>query len=69
MPVRGGDHISSSIYLHLAYNVSDLMYHSVCLAEYRRLVIRDSVDESLRQICEGRSSSWKQERTRMMYIS
>ena len=53
MPVRGGDQMSSSSYLHLAHNVSYLVYHFVCPAKYRRVVVSDTVDESLRQICEG----------------
>jgi putative transposase len=34
-----------------SHNVSILMYHIVCVAKYRRLVISDDVDKVLRQIC------------------
>ena len=35
-----------------SHNVSILMYHFVCVAKYRRLVISDEVDHVLRDICE-----------------
>ena len=34
-----------------SHNVSLLMYHFVCVAKYRRLVITDEVDQVLREIC------------------
>ncbi len=34
-----------------SHNVSILMYHFVCVAKYRRLVINDEVDKVLREIC------------------
>ena len=34
-----------------SHNVSILMYHIVCVAKYRRLVICDEVDKVLREIC------------------
>ena len=42
-----------SIYIHKSHNVSNLVYHFVCLTKYRRIVITETVDESLKQICEG----------------
>ena len=47
-----------SEYLHGGHNVSDLVYHFVCPAKYRRVVITETVDESLRQICEGIELRW-----------
>jgi REP element-mobilizing transposase RayT len=35
-----------------SHNVSILMYHFVCVAKYRRLVISDEVDQALRAVCE-----------------
>lgn len=45
--------MKESSYLHLSHNVSNLVYHFVCPAKYRRIILDISVDESLRQICEG----------------
>jgi len=45
--------MKESSYLHLSHNVSNLVYHFVCPAKYRRIILDKSVDESLRQICEG----------------
>lgn len=42
-----------SIYIHNSHNVSYLVYHFVCPTKYRRIVITETVDESLKQICEG----------------
>ena len=42
-----------SIYIHNSHNVSNLVYHFVCPTKYRRIVITETVDESLKQICEG----------------
>ena len=42
-----------SIYIHKSHNVSNLVYHFVCPTKYRRIVITETVDESLKQICEG----------------
>lgn len=45
--------MSSSEYLHCAPNVSNLVYHFVCPAKYRRVVIDKNIDESIKQICAG----------------
>ena len=45
--------MSESGYLHASHNVSNLVYHFVCPAKYRRLVFTDPVDETLVQICSG----------------
>ena len=42
-----------SRYIHLSHNVSNLVYHFVCPAKYRRVIYNRSVDENLKQICEG----------------
>ena len=34
-----------------SHNVSILMYHFVCVAKYRRLVISDEVDAVLKDVC------------------
>ena len=34
-----------------SHNVSILMYHIVCVAKYRRLVITEEVDEVLQKVC------------------
>ena len=34
-----------------SHNVSILMYHFVCVAKYRRLVITEEVDKVLREVC------------------
>ena len=35
------------------HNVSIIMYHIVCPAKYRRVVITSEVDKKLREVCEG----------------
>ena len=42
-----------SEYLHSSHNVSNLVYHFVTPTKYRRLAISETVETSLRQICEG----------------
>lgn len=42
-----------SRYIHNSHNVSNLVYHFVCPTKYRRVVITENVDESMKQICEG----------------
>ena len=45
--------MSESEYLYASHNVSNLVYHFVCPAKYRRIIFTESVDESLVQICAG----------------
>ena len=45
--------MSKSIYVHRAHNVSNLLYHFVCPAKYRRSIFTKPVEEALVQICEG----------------
>lgn len=43
--------MSESEFLYLSHNVSNLVYHIVCPAKYRRIVFDENVEEHLRQIC------------------
>ena len=40
-----------SIYIHKSHNVTVLLYHLVLPTKYRRLVIDDTVDNLIRDIC------------------
>ena len=40
-------------YIHSAYNVSNLIYHSVTPTKYRRLAITETVEACIQQICAG----------------
>ncbi len=42
-----------SIYIHKSHNVTVLLYHLVFPTKYRRLVIDDTVDKLIRDICMG----------------
>lgn len=48
-----------SRYVHKAHNVSVLMYHLVCAAKYRRVVMSEHVDEVLRQACLEIEKRWE----------
>ena len=41
-----------SEYIHKSHNVSVLIYHFVCPAKYRRVVIDDEVDKVLKETCQ-----------------
>lgn len=41
-----------SEYKHRSHNVSVLMYHFVCPAKYRRVVIDEGVDRVIKETCE-----------------
>ena len=43
--------MSESQYLHKSHNVSVLLYHFVCPAKYRRVVISEAVDTSIKEVC------------------
>lgn len=45
--------MGESGYVYLSHNVSNLVYHFVCPAKYRRIIFTDVVDKALVQICEG----------------
>ena len=40
-----------SIYIHKNHNVSVLLYHIVCPAKYRKVVLTDEVDKVLKATC------------------
>lgn len=40
-----------SIYLHKSHNVSCIIYHLVCPSKYRRVILTEAVEKSLREIC------------------
>ena len=48
-----------SRYIHKSHNVSVLMYHLVCAAKYRRVVMSEHVDEVLRAACEEIEKRWE----------
>jgi putative transposase len=43
--------MSESEYIHKSHNVSILLYHYVCPAKYRRVVISKEVDMTLKETC------------------
>ncbi len=43
--------MSESEYIHKSHNVSVLLYHFVCPAKYRKVVISKEVDKMLKDIC------------------
>ena len=43
--------MSESDYIHKSHNVSVLMYHFVCPAKYRKVVISKEVDLTLKEVC------------------
>ena len=48
-----------SRYIHKSHNVSVLMYHLVCAAKYRRVVMDEQVNEVLRQACMEIEKRWE----------
>lgn len=40
-----------SNYIHKRHNVSVLLYHLVCAAKYRKVVITEPVDKVLKEVC------------------
>lgn len=48
-----------SRYIHKQHNVSVLMYHLVCAAKYRRVVMSKDVDEVLRLTCLEIEKRWE----------
>ena len=40
-----------SEYIHKSHNVSVLMYHFVCPAKYRKVVVDDRVEDTIKEIC------------------
>ena len=43
---------NESKYVHKRHNVSVLIYHYVCPAKYRRVVVSESIDRTLKETCE-----------------
>jgi REP element-mobilizing transposase RayT len=48
-----------SHYVHKEHNVSVLMYHIVCAAKYRRVVMSGAVDEVLTAVCLEIAKRWE----------
>ena len=48
-----------SEYIHKSHNVSALLYHIVCPAKYRRVVISEEVDKTLKEVCEEISKRYE----------
>ncbi|MEI6063384.1 MAG: transposase, partial [Pseudanabaena sp. ELA748] len=48
-----------SIYIHKSHNVTVLLYHLVCVAKYRRLVLTEPVDMKLKEVCLGISQRYE----------
>jgi REP element-mobilizing transposase RayT len=48
-----------SHYVHKPHNVSVLMYHIVCAAKYRRVVMSEQVDEVLKDVCLEIEKRWE----------
>ena len=48
-----------SEYIHKSHNVSVLLYHIVCPAKYRRVVISEEVDHTLKEVCEDISKRFE----------
>ena len=40
-----------SIFIHKEHNVTVMLYHLVCTAKYRRVILTKPVDTTLRNIC------------------
>ena len=48
-----------SHYIHKRHNVSVLMYHIVCAAKYRKVVMSEAVDEVLTAVCLEIAKRWE----------
>jgi REP element-mobilizing transposase RayT len=48
-----------SQYIHKQHNVFVLMYHLVCAAKYRRVVMSERVDEVLKEVCLEIEKRWE----------
>jgi REP element-mobilizing transposase RayT len=48
-----------SEYIHKSHNVSVLLYHFVCPAEYRKIVFSEKVDKSIKEISEEISKRYE----------
>ena len=43
--------MTQSKYIHKSHNVSVLLYHFVCPAKYRRVVLSEAVDITMKDVC------------------
>ena len=43
--------MTESKYIHKRHNVSVLLYHLVCTAKYRKVVVSERVDQILKEVC------------------
>jgi REP element-mobilizing transposase RayT len=48
-----------SEYIHKSHKVSVLLYHIVCPTKYRRVVISEEIDQTLKEICEEISKRYE----------
>ncbi len=48
-----------SRYIHKQHNVSVLMYHIVCSAKYRRVVMDEQVEQVMKEVCLGIEKRWE----------
>jgi REP element-mobilizing transposase RayT len=48
-----------SEYIHKSPNVPVLLYHIVCPAKQRRVVISEEVDKTLKEVCEEISKRYE----------
>jgi len=48
-----------SEYVHKSHNVSVLLYHIVCPVKYRRVVINDDVEKTIKETCEEISKRYE----------
>lgn len=43
--------MTESSYIHKSHNVSVILYHYVCPAKYRRVVLSETVDKTIKEVC------------------
>ena len=48
-----------SEFIHKSHNVSVLLYHIVCPAKYRRVVINEKIDKTIKETCEEISKRYE----------
>jgi REP element-mobilizing transposase RayT len=48
-----------SEYVRKRHSVSILLYHIVCPAKYRRIVVNEEVDNTIKEICEEISKRYE----------
>ena len=56
---KGKGRLWMSEYKHKSHNVSVLMYHFVCPAKYRRVVIDEEVDRVIKETCKEISKRYE----------